>query len=67
MNNISPVLVNATRSKFGSAEVVIEEWRGKSSDTKPILKANRHGSTFYEMDTQEAFMFDGEILDWIQQ
>ena len=62
---VSPALVSATRGRFGETETVIEEWRGKSTDTKPERPANRHGSTFFEMDTQDAYMYDGETLTWI--
>ena len=65
--NISPALVSTDRSELMGRPVIIEEWRGKSTDTKPVRPADRHGSTFYEMDTQEAFMYDGETLSWIPQ
>ena len=65
--NVSPVLINATRSQFGGQAITTEEWRGKSTDTKPLRPADRHGSVFYELDTQNAFMFDGELLAWVLQ
>ena len=46
---------------------VIEAYLGKSTDEKPELKQNYNGSTFYELDTGEVFMFDGETLEWIAQ
>ena len=57
-------LISTTRGRFGNKETVTEEYRGLSTDTKPDRPADRNGSVFYEMDTQEAFMFNGETLAW---
>lgn len=48
---------------------------GLSTDTKPIEEVEyqgvtykiRNGSTFYEQDTQTAFMYDEENHIWIEQ
>lgn len=41
------------------------EYYGKSTDEKP--KAARNGQTFYEMDTCDIYMFDGETGEWLIQ
>lgn len=41
------------------------DYFGKSTDTKPI--AARNGQCFYEMDTGEIYMFDGETGEWLKQ
>lgn len=43
----------------------MEEFRGKSTDTKPNACTN--GSIFYEMDTKKVFMWDAETKTWIEQ
>ena len=48
---------------------------GLSTDNKPTDKFNfygvdytvRNSSTFYEMDTRAAFLFDEENRQWIEQ
>jgi hypothetical protein len=60
-------LINAIRNKFTAKETIVEEYYGKSTDVKPVLDASRNGSIFYEMDTQDAYMFDGDTLSWILQ
>ena len=50
--------------------VPILELRGKSTDTKPTdmicgYKVG-NGSTFFEIDTGEVFVFDGEALSWVK-
>lgn len=42
-----------------------KELRGLSTDQKPMNVEN--GSIFYEMDTQNVYMFDGENNAWINQ
>lgn len=41
---------------------------GKSSDTKPTGKYNnseiRNGSTFFEMDTCDIYMYDEDTESW---
>ena len=46
---------------------ITEEYRGLSSDEKPILLPDKNGSEFYEMDTKKFYMFDGENLVWLPQ
>jgi hypothetical protein len=60
-------LVSIKKHRYGTKETVTEEWLGKSSDEKPNLPADRNGSTFYEMDTQKAYMYDGAALAWVEQ
>ncbi len=44
---------------------------GKSTDTKPIGHYEgtpiKNGYIFYEMDTQDVYMYDGEGQEWIKQ
>jgi hypothetical protein len=48
-----------TVRKVGPSSVyVIDEFIGLSTDVKP-LKDVEAGSTFYELDTQNSFIFDG--------
>lgn len=42
------------------------DYRGLSSDEKPT-KGVGNGSVFYEMDTQEVYMFDQATSTWIKQ
>ncbi len=42
------------------------EFRGKSTDTKPI-DGVPNGSTFYEFDTVKLYVFDIETKNWIEQ
>ena len=67
MSSISPALINTGKNHLMGRDTFIEEWRGKSTDTKPERPTDRHGSTFYEMDTQNVYMYDGETLSWIVQ
>lgn len=39
--------------------------RGKSTDEKPTNVPN--GSSFFEMDTGDVYMFDGDTKTWIKQ
>ncbi len=43
------------------------EFRGKSTDTKPIDNSIPNGSIFYEMDTQNVYIYDNEAGEWILQ
>ena len=43
------------------ASLNIEEFLGLSTDTKPVANA---GSTFYELDTKNAYISDGTIW-WV--
>jgi len=47
-----------------------ESWVGTSSETKPRSKSLAEGSTFYEHDTQDLYMYNGEFNDpnaWVKQ
>lgn len=46
---------------------VAHDYRGKSTDVKPILSAENNGATYYEMDTLNVFMWDGDLLEWTFQ
>ena len=45
--------------------------KGLSTDTKPTVKYDDlkiiNGSTFFEMDTQQVFFYDGDTDDWLEQ
>ena len=43
------------------------EFRGKSTDTKPIDVDIPNSSVFYEIDTQNVYMYDNEEGTWILQ
>ena len=60
-------LIDSNRRRLGDIETVVEDYRGVSGDTKPVLLANRNGSTFYEIDTGNVFMYDGGSLAWKPQ
>jgi len=59
--------ISASRTRYGEQETVIENYRGKSTDTRPTLPRDRNGSTFYEMDTGDVWMWDGDTLTWLTQ
>lgn len=46
-------------------------FKGLSTDTKPTVKYDDlkiiNGSTFFEMDTQQIFFYDGDTDDWLDQ
>ena len=46
-------------------------FKGKSTDTKPVDTYNGqsipNGSTFYEIDTGNIYMYDAETNTWIAQ
>ena len=46
-------------------------FKGLSTDTKPTVKYGNlaiiNGSTFFEMDTQQVFFYDGDTDDWLDQ
>jgi len=61
-------LINTNRKRLGpDGYTYIEEYRGLSTDMKPILPRDRNGSVFYSMDTKKVDMWDGENLQWLQQ
>lgn len=46
-------------------------FKGLSTDTKPTAKFNDlkivNGSTFFEMDTQDVYFYDGGSDSWLAQ
>ncbi len=42
----------------------IQRWVGLSTDTKPTPTAQQAGSTFYETNTGEAFIWNG--AEWVE-
>ena len=46
-------------------------FKGLSTDTKPTGSHDgqtiANGSTFFEMDTQEVYFYDGDSSDWLAQ
>lgn len=46
-------------------------FKGLSTDTKPTTNygslAIKNGSTFFEMDTQEVYFYDGGTNTWLAQ
>lgn len=46
-------------------------FKGLSTDTKPTVEHDginiANGSTFFEMDTQEVYFYDGATDDWLEQ
>lgn len=46
-------------------------FKGASTDTKPTGVCDdmkiANGSTFFEMDTQEVYFYDGDTSDWFAQ
>lgn len=46
-------------------------FKGLSTDTKPTEKYNGlaivNGSTFFEMDTQDVYFYDGGTNSWLAQ
>ena len=46
-------------------------FKGLSTDTKPTVKYDSlkivNGSTFFEMDTQEVYFYDGGTDTWLAQ
>lgn len=46
-------------------------FKGLSTDTKPTVSYDsltiKNGSTFFEMDTQEVYFYDGDSDTWLAQ
>ena len=42
------------------------EFRGLSSDTKPVDDIIENGSVFFEMDTKKVYMFNKDTKEWIE-
>lgn len=49
-----------------TGEDQVNEYYGLSTDTKPV-EATPNASLYYEMDTQQIYMFDAENKLWIKQ
>lgn len=47
------------------------EFKGLSTDTKPTLEYEgleiKNGSSFFEMDTQDVYFYDGGSNTWLPQ
>lgn len=47
------------------------EFKGLSTDTKPTLEYEgleiKNGSSFFEMDTQDVYFYDGSTNTWLPQ
>lgn len=50
----------------GQNNIYSAELKGLSTDTKPT-DGIPNGSTFYEINTQDVYMFDEENQTWIKQ
>lgn len=58
-------MITYGKNAFKEGELIsVVELVGKSTDEKPVNVGN--GSTFFEMDTTKAFMFDGEVEEWVE-
>lgn len=46
-------------------------FKGLSTDSKPTVKYNslpiKNGSSFFELDTQEVYFYDGGTDSWLTQ
>ena len=46
-------------------------FKGLSTDTKPVNTFNglqiTNGSSFFEMDTQDVYFYDGAANEWLDQ
>lgn len=51
----------------GSIDTHNMEYYGLTTDEKPVFDYLPNGSMFYEMDTQDIYMFDKENKVWIKQ
>lgn len=62
------VTITGTRNPAGFANATVFDLTGLSTDTKPIEKFNgkklTNGSSFFEMDTASAYMYDEAGKTW---
>ena len=59
------MITDIVRSIQGDDEVkYLHEYRGLSTDEKPN-PVGGNGSTFFEIDTGDMYIYDGENGDWI--
>lgn len=63
-------MVTGTKTE-GNNEISAWAFKGKSTDPKPTGKWNgtiiKNGSTYFAMDTQEVYFYDGESETWFTQ
>lgn len=63
-------MVTATRLD-GNNEIATFGFKGLQADTKPTGTWEgtiiRNGSSFFEMDTQEVYFYDGDAKTWLNQ
>ena len=59
-------MVTITRMGGQVAQSTAELY-GLSTDNKPIGDDIPNASTFYEMDTKVAFLYDAENKQWLEQ
>ena len=63
-------MVTATRTE-GNNELSSFSFKGLSTDTKPTVSWNNtrinNGSTFFEMDNQVMYFYDGATNTWLNQ
>lgn len=52
-------------SERNTGNVIIFEFRGLSTDTKPI--GNYNGSVFFEIDTGKVFMYNQATNTWVEE
>ena len=55
------------RWRMAPHEPYVYSYVGKSTDEKPDGESIATGSDFYELDTQQVFMYDAETHEWVQQ
>lgn len=62
-------MITLSRASFQTVEKVAE-FSGLATDEKPTKCGGYiipNGSIFYEMDSQDTYMFDAENEEWIKQ
>ena len=46
---------------------ILKKYVGLSIDAKPVLQIGNNGSDFFEMDTGNAYTWDGENATWLKK
>ena len=63
-------MVTASRTE-GNNAISTFSFKGKSTDTKPTNNWGstkiQNGSSFFELDTQEMYFYDGDSDTWLAQ
>lgn len=59
-------MVTLKEVQFVTGNTKVCDLVGKSTDTKPIQNMS-NGSTFYELDSSNLYVFDGETGNWVKQ